>query len=607
MKLSKIPRNIFQTWETKDMSHDFLSLTQTWRDKNPNYAYFMYDDNDRITFIKKHFDINVYKAYSRIIPGAFKADLWRYCILYIYGGIYADIDTICFNPIDLFLDENIEFVTPIDLNNCPTIGTHNLFNSFIASVAKHPILLECINRIVFNIENNIIPQSNLDFSGPGILGRSTNSYLNLKEETTFIGKQGLYNEKIYLLYFEYGSQYVKDKDNNILFQNKNGNPYIEKIYNEEIKKFNHIDWGKCKNPIKQLPTIITMLYNIREKENDTTGCKFNHKMDKYINSAKEFILKLPYPLIIFTDDTNIIQTIEEERKQMQKETYMFNRKFEDTYFYKHKERLTELQKSFHIKNGCLDHETPLYIILNNNKFDFVENAINLNPFNSSHFIWMDFGINHVAQNTDEIHNWILNIPDKVKQLCINPYVENINEKELFQYIYHHTAGGLFSGSSNNLLKYCELFKTKTEKIYQEDWYQIDEAVMTMIQRENSELFEFFYGDYQGIISNYLSPIHNMNLILAGSQKCIISNNFKFAYKILVYCTDYFFKNQNSPFIYNFIHQHIIVDYYNNNNNLLQEIIDLINTKKRERDETINMVLNNNKSNLNFYLNKNLII
>lgn len=607
MKLTKIPRNIFQTWETKDISPDFLSLTQTWREKNPNYAYFLYDDNDCISFIKKHFDINVYNAYTRIIPGAFKADLWRYCILYIYGGVYADMDTICFNPIDLFLNENIEFVTPVDLNNNPMIGTHNLFNSFIASVPKHPILLECINRIVFNIENNIIPYSNLDFSGPGMLGRSTNTYLNLKEETTFIGKQGLHNEKIYLLFFEYGTEYVKDKNNNILFQNKNGHPIIQKIYNEEIKRFKHIDWGKCTNPIKPLPTIITMLYNIREKENDNSDCVLNHKINKYIDSAKEFILKLPYPLIVFTDDTNVIKTIEEERKQLQNKTFIFNKKLEDTYFYQYKDRLSELQTQFHIDNGCLEHETPLYIILNNNKFDFIENAININPFHSSHFIWMDFGINHVAQNTEEIHKWITNIPDKIKQLCINPYIENVVEKEFFQCIYHHTAGGLFSGSSNNLLKYSELFKKKTEQIYKEDWYQIDEAVMTMVQRENSELFDLFYGDYQGIISNYLSPINNMDLILSGSNKCIISNNVSFAYKILMYCMDYFLINPTSPLIYNFIHQHIIVDYYNNNSQILQQIIDLINTKKSEGDETINMVLNHNKSNLNFYLNSNLIM
>jgi mannosyltransferase OCH1-like enzyme len=185
------------------MSPDFESLTETWKAKNGNYAYFLYDDTDCEEFIKKHFEIKVYNAYCRIMPGAFKADLWRYCVLYIYGGIYADIDTICYNSIDEFLNENVEFMTPVDLNNCDFIGTHNLFNAFIASVPKHPILLNCITRIVYNVENNVLPRSNLDFCGPGVLGRATNTFLSLNENTSFIGKQGNYNNNtICLLNFE---------------------------------------------------------------------------------------------------------------------------------------------------------------------------------------------------------------------------------------------------------------------------------------------------------------------------------------------------------------------------------------------------------------------
>ena len=112
----KISRNIFQTWSTKNISNEFKSLTETWTQFNPNYAYFLYDDDDCHAFIKKHFDDRVYNAYCRIIPGAFKADLWRYCILYIYGGVYCDIDTICMHSLDAFLNEDIEFMTAIDLN-----------------------------------------------------------------------------------------------------------------------------------------------------------------------------------------------------------------------------------------------------------------------------------------------------------------------------------------------------------------------------------------------------------------------------------------------------------------------------------------------------------
>jgi len=615
MSLIKIPRNIFQTWKTKNISNDFNILTQTWKDNNKNYSHFLFDDDDCKSFIKKNFEENVYEAYCRIIPGAFKADLWRYCILFIYGGIYVDIDTICFNNIDNFIDEDIEFMTPIDLNNCPYYGTYNLFNCFIASIPRHPILMECIKRIVYNVENNNVPFSNLDFSGPGILGKSTNCFIGNNENETFIGKEGNYNKTLKFLKFEHITEYVKDINNdNILFQNKNGNKIISDIYQNEVKNIDCICWGTCKNPIKQLDninnsnnTIVSMFYKIREKENNTTNTNLNHSVNRYLEFAKNFILKLPYNLIIFTDDNEIINLINEERQLYSDKTCIINKPFEDTYYYKHLDRLRELQKIYTILNGYIDHETPMYIILNNDKFDFMEHAIKLNPFNSSHFIWMDFSINHVALNCEKIHEWINKVPDKIKQLCINPYIENKDDKEMFKYIYHHTAGGLFTGSSINLLKYCDLFKQKTEKIYNENWYQIDEAVMTMVQRENPDLFDFFYGDYKGIISNYLTPIHNIDLILVAVQKYINYNKTREAFNMLCYCHKYFDKNINSPLIFDYIQKHIIVDYYNNNKLLLDNVISLINILKSTNKTNITNLLISNKSNINFYLNKNILL
>jgi len=609
MNLTKIPRNIFQTWSTKKISDNFNMLCQTWREKNPNYAYFLYDDEDCEQFIKKHFDEKVYNTYLRIIPGAFKADLWRYCILYIYGGIYVDIDTICLEKIDKFLNEDIEFITPIDLNNCPYYGKYNLFNCFIASIPKHPILELCINKIVFNVENNIVPFSNLDFTGPGVLGQSTNIYLNLEPTTSFIGKEGIIENNIYLLKFKHDTEIVENTDNLALFQNKNGNKLIQIIYENELKNVKHIDWGTCKNPIKNLeinksePTIVSMFYKIREKENINLDCSLNHPIERYLKFADEYILKLPYNLIVFTDSIDVADYIREKRKE---KLYIFNVPFEDTHYYKHLTTIVELQSKFNIINGNREHETPLYIILNNNKFYFMEKAIELNPFNSEHFIWIDFGINHVAKNPEKINEWFLFIPDKIKQLCINPYIENIDNKTMFKYIYHHIAGGLFSGSKENLLKYCNLFKEKTEQIYSEEWYQIDEAVMTMVQRENPDLFDLYYGDYQGIISNYISPIHNIDLILRGSQKCIDSNKTKIAFDILCYCNNYFNQNKSDPNVLHFIQQHIIVDYYNNDKKLLLNVIDLINYLQYQSGNTIKDFFKINATNLSYYMNRDLI-
>ena len=129
--------------------------------------------------------------------------------------------------------------------------------------------------IVCGIENNIVPKSNLDFSGPGVLGKSVNKYLNLPEETPFVNKEGIINDTIKLLHFEYGTEYIKDIDTNkILFQNKNGNKLIQDIYKNELARINHIDWGTCRNPIQQeQPNNIS---NALKLTNSYIGRKFTY-------------------------------------------------------------------------------------------------------------------------------------------------------------------------------------------------------------------------------------------------------------------------------------------------------------------------------------------
>jgi hypothetical protein len=380
---------------------------------------------------------------------------------------------------------------------------------------------------------------------------------------------------------------------------------IETVYNDIISTFTIIESNNIK-----YPTIITMLYDIRSIENNEI--ERNRKLNSYIEFSKKCLLKLPFPIIFFIDENiETYEAIYNSRKELNllDKTYIYKSDFKTTYFYKDLDRLQELQKQFHIFNGELNHETPLYIILNNNKFDCIDKTIELNPFNSSHLIWMDFGINHVALDTNIIYQWIDKVPDKIKQLCINPFVENIDFKEYFRLIYHNMAGGLFSGSVENMKKYSTLFKNKTEEIYNNNWYQIDEAVMTMVIRENPDLFDLFYGDYQGIISNYDSPVHNMELILKGCQKCIDHNRLKKAYDMLVYCLKYFLNNYNNGLVYYFIELNLKTNYINENL-LLEEIITLINLKKNsphiwEKDLIYN-ILENHKVYIEYYENKNKI-
>jgi hypothetical protein len=261
--MSLIPKKIIQTWENKNIDPEFQQIIDTWKVNNPTYEYYLFDKEERYQFIKENFNQIILDTYDTINPGANKADFFRYCYLYICGGVATDIDNLCIGHLDDFLLPNIEFVTAIDLNKNPIEGQHNLaLGTLMAIVPNHPIMLNCINRIVYNYRNNITYPGLLDVTGPGVLGRAVNTFLGNEETTSFIGKEGIIGN-IHLLKFEDGIEYFKDLNGNVLGQNKCGNPDILRLYKNECQKLNnYISWTECQQLYKpsQRKNIALMVY-----------------------------------------------------------------------------------------------------------------------------------------------------------------------------------------------------------------------------------------------------------------------------------------------------------------------------------------------------------
>lgn len=249
--VSPIPRRVMQTWEHKHVSAEFQAIVDTWKTRNPRYEFVMMDAAERVQFIREHFQPTVLTAYQCIVPGAYKADLFRYCYLWVHGGVYVDIDTLCLGSLNDFLIPGAELVVPIDLNLSPNEGTHNLACGFIAAVPRHPALMRCIQAVVRNVQTAAVPTSKLDFSGPGVLGRAVNDYMNRDETASFVGKEGLHAAaKIHFLKFEPGTEFVKNAQNQLLFQNKNGNHEIVKLYQAECCKLREfVSWVQCSSPL----------------------------------------------------------------------------------------------------------------------------------------------------------------------------------------------------------------------------------------------------------------------------------------------------------------------------------------------------------------------
>jgi mannosyltransferase OCH1-like enzyme len=175
---SVVPLNIYLTWGIKQLPEKMQENVDRMRIVNPEFNIQLYDDNDCREFIKNNFLEDILIAFDTLKPGAYKADLWRLCILYINGGIYIDIKLNCINNFKFIaLTEKEHFV--IDTPDHWKEGEIGLWNGLMVAKPKNILLLRCINKISKNVKNKNYDFNLLYPTGPGLLGEE---YIKMLKE-----------------------------------------------------------------------------------------------------------------------------------------------------------------------------------------------------------------------------------------------------------------------------------------------------------------------------------------------------------------------------------------------------------------------------------------
>ena len=158
-----IEKNIFQTWRTKDIPDEFKYITEYLKLQNPEYNYYLYDDDDIDNFIKTYYP-KYWTSYKMLAPeyGAARADFFRYMVIYHYGGVYLDIKSGASVPLRKIIKRNDEFVS--SGWSFPFHPEKHINWSIIAK-KNHPLL-----RYVLDDIHNAIQNYDVDSDGVGAMG-----------------------------------------------------------------------------------------------------------------------------------------------------------------------------------------------------------------------------------------------------------------------------------------------------------------------------------------------------------------------------------------------------------------------------------------------------
>jgi hypothetical protein len=145
-----IPRIIFQSWKTNHLTYNLCQTVLSWAKLNPEYDYLLFDDDAADLFVQKEFGDNIFHAFSCVKVGAAKCDVWRLMVVYIYGGIYFDIDVKANSAFSSWGFGNRTVVTGRGCNNKrhPTGCAHQwglIYSPF------HPVLQNAIKETLQNL------------------------------------------------------------------------------------------------------------------------------------------------------------------------------------------------------------------------------------------------------------------------------------------------------------------------------------------------------------------------------------------------------------------------------------------------------------------------
>ena len=203
VQIKSIPLHIYQTWYTLQLPPDMKKNVELLKSQNPEFVYALYDDTMCRNFIKDNYDTDVLYAFDKLKPGAYKADLWRYCILYKKGGIYLDIKYNGVNNFKLIQLTDKEYF----VKDRFYAGITGIYNALICVKPNNTILHKCIQTIVNYVKYDVIGYTNLYVTGPQLMSMFVTKEDILSLPLSFNGDSILlYNTPILTIYKTYRTE-----------------------------------------------------------------------------------------------------------------------------------------------------------------------------------------------------------------------------------------------------------------------------------------------------------------------------------------------------------------------------------------------------------------
>ncbi|KJX93981.1 glycosyltransferase family 32 protein [Zymoseptoria brevis] len=167
-KPTHFPRKIWQTWKVDPMMFEERdhNTARTWIIKNPDFRYEVLTDENDLAYVETHFGPegfnrpDIVYVYRELTARIIKADLLRYMIMYVEGGLYTDIDVEALKPVKNFIpkrweETDIDMVVGIEIDQ-PEFSDHPVLGSKCKSFCQWTFMCKPQLPVMLTLIENIM-------------------------------------------------------------------------------------------------------------------------------------------------------------------------------------------------------------------------------------------------------------------------------------------------------------------------------------------------------------------------------------------------------------------------------------------------------------------
>lgn len=151
----------------------------SFKASNPRLPHQLFTTSSIRQLIRQNFDAEVLGAFEKLRPFAYKSDLARYCIMYLHGGIYADLSTYFlggWSP-DFIASQRRREMSDHKLRlgvfrDFQSASVWDTANGVFSCSPKHRTLLLAIRMVCENVRSEYYGPTNLCPTGPTLFGKA---------------------------------------------------------------------------------------------------------------------------------------------------------------------------------------------------------------------------------------------------------------------------------------------------------------------------------------------------------------------------------------------------------------------------------------------------